>query len=246
MLCSLCVVVQPQVKSLVALVEKKQYTDALDFAENNKLVERCALLHKKGCFPDACFGITLRLVAGAQYQSKRETESFETYEKLLELDLPNDSYYDFCLDASKIISPHISYHKRRVQVLLKAIALDISISKKVSAYESLAVAYLEVMQLQKAVDAMSVAYEHCSGTERERFVRESYDVCRSLLANPRIARQIDKEKWRACSWCHESSKKEHRKLFPCSRCVAVYYCNETCQMADWKAHHKKYCVKKDW
>jgi len=44
-----------------------------------------------------------------------------------------------------------------------------------------------------------------------------------------------------CSCCFKSLSTDNRKC--CVECKAVYYCNRECQVADWKAGHKKDCVK---
>jgi len=44
-----------------------------------------------------------------------------------------------------------------------------------------------------------------------------------------------------CASCYKSLTTETRKC--CVECRAVYYCNRECQAADWKAGHKKDCVK---
>jgi len=44
-----------------------------------------------------------------------------------------------------------------------------------------------------------------------------------------------------CAYCCKSLNTETQKC--CVECRAVYYCNRECQAADWKAGHKKDCVK---
>jgi len=44
-----------------------------------------------------------------------------------------------------------------------------------------------------------------------------------------------------CACCYEPLSTDNRKC--CVECRAIYYCSKECQVADWKAGHKKDCVK---
>lgn len=43
-----------------------------------------------------------------------------------------------------------------------------------------------------------------------------------------------------CSQCKKTGTTE--EMFKCSRCKAIFYCSKTCQIAHWRACHKKECV----
>ena len=45
-------------------------------------------------------------------------------------------------------------------------------------------------------------------------------------------------------FCHYCKKESRMKLYKCSKCGLVYYCNEKCQKQDWP-NHKKKCTKYD-
>mmetsp|Transcript_6844 Transcript_6844/g.13358 ORF Transcript_6844/g.13358 Transcript_6844/m.13358 type:complete len:438 (-) Transcript_6844:1230-2543(-) len=44
-----------------------------------------------------------------------------------------------------------------------------------------------------------------------------------------------------CAYCYKSLSTDKPKC--CTECKAAYYCSRECQAADWKAGHKKDCVK---
>ncbi|KAF2735855.1 hypothetical protein EJ04DRAFT_522505 [Polyplosphaeria fusca] len=41
-----------------------------------------------------------------------------------------------------------------------------------------------------------------------------------------------------CAVCQNSAASNRSPLLRCSRCRGAFYCNTTCQKADWKAHRK--------
>jgi len=47
---------------------------------------------------------------------------------------------------------------------------------------------------------------------------------------------------RRCNRCDKQEGSEHH-LLECMRCKLVVYCNRECQVAHWKAGHKKVCGK---
>lgn len=64
------------------------------------------------------------------------------------------------------------------------------------------------------------------------------------LENPFNKAAIVKPIWLSGKICTNCLKKKDEasctNLFKCSRCKSVYYCDATCQKADWK-EHKKIC-----
>jgi hypothetical protein len=61
--------------------------------------------------------------------------------------------------------------------------------------------------------------------------------CSCLEEDKNNAKQAPKK--RGCNYCYSEDLK--MELKKCSQCEAVKYCSKECQVADWRAGHKKEC-----
>jgi hypothetical protein len=78
------------------------------------------------------------------------------------------------------------------------------------------------------------------GTERELVLFLSKQIpCSCLDGDKKNAKQDPKTG--RCSYCNKESPR--MELKNCSRCKFVHYCSKECQIADWRAGHKKDCER---
>jgi hypothetical protein len=78
------------------------------------------------------------------------------------------------------------------------------------------------------------------GTDRELVLFLSKQIpCSCLDENKKNAKQAPKAG--RCSYCTSQDLK--LELKKCSQCKSVQYCSKGCQVADWRAGHKKECEK---
>ena len=57
----------------------------------------------------------------------------------------------------------------------------------------------------------------------------------------RLEREIERKIRESCAHCRADLPEGKQSC--CVECKAAYYCNRDCQVAHWKAGHKKDCVK---
>jgi hypothetical protein len=76
------------------------------------------------------------------------------------------------------------------------------------------------------------------GSERGLVLFLSKQIpCSCLDEDKKNAKEAPKSGW--CNYCNSEGPKSELKK--CSRCKSAHYCSKKCQVADWKAGHKKKC-----
>merc|ERR1712228_104755 len=125
-------------------------------------------------------------------------------------------------------------YDRSIPRFLASIAASTSLYVTTLSLRYLSDACKEMKRCVIALRSLNVAYKLCTMYELTicpSFVNKIYSKKRKNIKK--------KLKKMACSYCGRKGK-----LMCCTGCMKSVYCTKLCQKRDWRAGHRKKCVKK--
>lgn len=150
---------------------------------------------------------------------------------------------------------HLSETHQFQDAIEKAKELIKTLNKPPS--ERLYIAYIDALwgigRHGKAIKVCNQAMVHVTSSVTRKAVQDRIQLLKKRVPHPKIPLRkvsLSKEKYqmmknvstrKKCGYCGKQSG----KLLQCSQCEETWYCSKKHQRVDWKAGHKKHCVKKN-